>query len=242
MVGKKGSAVQTFYAEEIEVSTKRTFYPCMLVVQARMLSTRLPGKVLKEVLGKPLLFYLVERLRRVTLADGIIIATSTNPADDVIASFCDSEGLHCVRGSHEDVLSRYYAACKAFGVELFVRITADCPLIDPLYIDKGLSVFSDQFDYLSNSFTRTFPRGMDFEIVRFKALEEAHFKATLPYDREHVTPFIVKHPERFRHSSIIQRKDESRYRLTVDEESDFLLTKKIVEALYPKNREFGLSD
>lgn len=232
-----------FYIEEIPIASKSSFFPCMVVVQARMLSTRLPGKVLKEVLGKPLLLYLVERLRRLALVDGIVIATSIDPSDDVISTLCDHEGLHSVRGSQEDVLSRIYAASKAFGLEALVRITADCPLIDPALIDMGLSAFSkDNYDYLSNTLDRTFARGMDFEIIRFSALEKGFFEATSPYDKEHVTPFIYSHPERFRLASMKQQKNESHLRLTVDEESDFALTKKILEALYPKNPEFVMAD
>jgi spore coat polysaccharide biosynthesis protein SpsF len=235
--------VDQFYIEEIPLKAKRSFFPCMIVVQARMLSTRLPGKVLKEVLGKPLLLHLVERLRRVTLIDGIVIATSVDPADDVISAFCDREGLHVVRGSQENVLSRIYAASKAFGLEALVRITADCPLIDPMLIDKGLSAFhAGSYDYLSNTLDRTFARGMDFEIIRFSSLEKAFFEATSAYDKEHVTPFIYKQPERFRLANVLQHKNEAHLRLTVDEESDFVLTKKILEALYPKNPEFVMAD
>lgn len=221
------------------------FFPCMIIVQARMSSTRLFGKVMKEVLGRPLLFYLVERLRRVRFVEGIVIATSQNPADDPIGAFCDKEGLHCVRQSEEDVLSRFYTASALFGLDSFVRVTADCPLIDPALIERGLSCFAQNYnelDYLSNCLVRTFPRGMDFEIVKQGALQKAFFEATSSYDKEHVTPFIVNHPEKFRLANISQENDQSQYRLTVDQQEDFELVKRLLEALYPKNPEFTLED
>lgn len=234
-----------FAIEEFSPTDTLPFFPCMIIVQARMGSTRLPGKVLREVLGRPLLFYLVERLRRVRGVDGIIIATSQNKADDPIASFCEKNGLHVVRQSEEDVLSRFYTASTLFDLKALVRITADCPLIDPGLIEKALFCFAanyDKLDYLSNCLDRTFPRGMDFEIMRKTALETAYFEAVSSHDKEHVTPYIITHPKQFRLANIEQKIDQSKYRLTVDQEEDFTLIEHLIKALYPKNPEFTLED
>lgn len=230
--------------DQISQDRQQAFVPTMIVVQARMMSTRLPGKVMKQVLGKPLLFYLTERLRSVQSVQGIIVATSHNSADDAIVDFCNQESLHCIRGNEEDVLSRFYAAAEAFGLETVIRICSDCPLIDPTFIEKALVYFqsSDKFDYLSNTLERTFPRGMDFEIFRVGALKEAFFKATSGYDKEHVTPYIIQHSEQFRLGNIIQKEDQSHLRLTVDTAEDFELIRRLLEKLYPATHEFVLKD
>lgn len=238
-------STSTFHIEEIKTCPLTDFVPCMIVVQARMLSTRLAGKVMKRVLEKPLLHYLIERLRLVPCVEGICIATSHNPADDIIADFCNQEGVHAIRGSEEDVLSRYHAAAEAFGLEAIIRITSDCPLIDPEVIYKALCCFHQNYaavDYLSNTLERTFPRGMCVEIFRTEALKKAFFEAKLASEREHVTPYIIKNSKVFRLASLVQAEDESSFRLTVDTPEDFSLIKKLLEELYPKNCQFLLKD
>lgn len=217
----------------------------MIIVQARMGSERLPGKVLKEVMGKSLLAYLIERLRRVKNCDGIVVATTKNSLDDAIVTACDHLGVYCVRESEEDVLKRYYTVCQLYGIEVLVRVTADCPLIDPEYIEQGISCFAKNYDtleYLSNTLERTFPRGMDFEILKASALKRAFFEATSSYDKEHVTAYITEHPELFSQGSFRQNEDESAFRLTVDTSEDFALIEKVFEALYPQNPTFSLSE
>src|SRR5581483_4599731 len=177
----------SFDRAEVKGEAPLSFFPCMVIVQARMGSTRLPGKVLKPVMGKPLLSYLIERLRKIQHVQGIVIATTTNDRDDPIVELCNHESVHVFRGSEEDVLSRYYGAAKAFDLEVVVRITSDCPVIDPRLVDQGLFCFRSNYnelDYLSNSLERTFPRGMDFEVMRFEALEKAFFHARMQEDRE----------------------------------------------------------
>jgi len=235
----------SFYVDEIEKSRPQAFYPCMCVVQARISSTRLPGKILKSVLGKPLLTFLVERLRQIQGIEGIIIATTKNPADNAIAEYCDHEGLHCVRASEEDVLSRYVAACEAFDLEVAIRITSDCPLLDPDLVSSGLALFAQKYeslDYLSNTLVRTFPRGMDFEIIRTDSLKKAYFEAKTAVEKEHVTPYIYNHPEKFRLANLLQKQDQSHFRLTVDTPEDFELIRLLLEEIYPKKPEFRLSD
>ena len=217
----------------------------LVIVQARMGSTRLPGKVLEEVMEKPLLSYLVERLRRLKSTQNIVIATTTNPNDQAIVDFCHFEEVPLHRGSEENVLERYYQAAKNFETDTVVRITADCPLIDPLVVDKVINYYSENFpayDYVSNSITRTFPRGMDVEVFSFKSLEAAHKEASLAEEKEHVTPFIYRRPNRFKIGSYVYPMNESQYRWTVDTAEDFELVSKILEALYPMKKEFTLED
>ncbi len=226
-------------------SARKSFVPCMIVVQARLGSTRLPGKIFKPVMGKPLLSYQLERLGRVTNIEGIVIATTTNPKDQPIVDYCNKESLHCIRGSEEDVLSRYVAASDAFGLEVVVRVTSDCPLIDPNLIEKGLECFWHNFetlDYLSICHDRTYPLGMDFEIIRVSALKKAFFEAQDSAEKEHVTPYIWNHPELFGLANMQQAKDQSSYRLTVDTQDDFLVIEHILKALYPEKPEFTRGD
>ncbi len=234
-----------FFAEDTYTSTSSGFYPCMIVVQARLGSTRLPGKIFKTIHSKPLLSYQLERLRRVSSVEGIVVATTINPNDQAIVDYCNHEGVHCMRGSEEDVLSRYVAAASAFGLEVVVRVTSDCPIIDPDLIEKGLQCFFqhyDSLDYLSICHDRTFPLGMDFEIIRVESLKKAFFEAKTESEKEHVTPYIWQHPELFRLSNLQQKIDQSSYRLTVDTIEDFRLIEHIINVLYPKNPEFTLHD
>jgi len=234
-----------FSDDQVFTPTSSRFLPCMLVVQARLGSTRLPGKIFRQIQGKTLLSYQLERLRQVNGLQGIIIATTINPLDIPIVEYCNREGLHCIRGSEDDVLSRYVAAAEAFGLEAVVRITSDCPLIDPYLIQKGLACFlanAESLDYLSICHERTYPLGMDFEIIRTDALKKAFFEAQTALEKEHVTPYIWKHPELFRLANMQQKLDQSQYRLTVDTQEDFSLIEHIIKALYPTNPEFTLKD
>lgn len=233
--------MRIFYDDQ-PVAAQPEFSPCMLVVQARLGSTRLPGKVLRPLLGKPLVHYLIERLRRVQSVQGIVIATTTNAEDDQLVDFCNKEGLHVVRGAVDDVLSRYILASDAFGLDVVVRITADCPLIDPDLIEKGLALFrqhSNTLDYLSICHNRTYPLGMDFEIIQVKSLRKAYLLAKDPAEKEHVTPYIWRHPEQFQLANMQQKEHQAEYRLTVDTLEDFMLVERIYKTLYPQNPEFG---
>lgn len=217
----------------------------VIIVQARMTSTRLPGKVLKEVLGKPLLEYQIERLRRVKLADGIVIATTVNETDLPIVQLCEKLNIAYFRGSEEDVLSRYYYAAVQYQADAVVRITSDCPIIDPRLVDEVIALYRNnypQFDYVSNVGKRTFPRGMDTEVFSFQALQEAHREATLPEDREHVTPFIRRNTERHKAANLRYPEDQSAHRWTVDTPEDFALIEKIIVALADCRPEFTLED
>lgn len=215
------------------------------IVQARMTSTRLPGKVLLEVEGKPLLAYLVERLRRARTINEICIATTVNETDDVLAEFCEEQGINCFRGSEHDVLSRYYHAAVESKADVVVRITSDCPLIDPVVVDRVVDAYlnkDEEFDYVSNSLQRTYPRGMDTEVFSFKVLEEAYNQASKPYEREHVTPYLYQHPERFRLLNVTFEECQAQHRWTVDTHEDFELVKLLLMAGLELNPIFTLED
>lgn len=214
----------------------------VLIDQARMSSTRLPGKILKQVLDKPLLLYQIERLKRAKRLSQIVIATTVNPQDDIIANTAKEQGVSVYRGSEEDVLQRYAETAKQFQADFIVRITSDCPLIDPAIIDACIEQFlkSPQYDYISNTLDLTFPRGMDVEVFTQKALQTAHEKAKRTPEREHVTPYIYQHPDIFKIGHFKNSENLSQYRLTVDTQEDFDLIKMIIESLYPKDPEFNL--
>jgi spore coat polysaccharide biosynthesis protein SpsF len=214
----------------------------VIIVQARMTSTRLPGKVLKTVLDKPLLEYQIERLRRMKLADEIVIATTTNDTDQPIVDFCNRLNLPFFRGSEEDVLSRYYGAAVEHNAEVVVRVTADCPVIDPRLSNEAIAFFlksANNYNYLR---LFQYPRGLDTEVFNFKVLEEAYFEATEQPDREHVTPFLYRHPERYKVKYMNPLEDYSHHRWAVDTPEDFELIKRIIEGLYPVKNRFDFVD
>jgi spore coat polysaccharide biosynthesis protein SpsF len=200
---------------------------------------------MKEVLGKPLLSYLIERLQRCQQADKVVVATTTNPLDQQIVDFCRKEKTPCYRGSEKDVLDRYFRAAKHYGADIVVRITGDCPLADPNLIDAMLVEFLQSYpkcDYLSNVITRTFPRGLDVEIMTMECLEEEKRYALSQEELEHVTTYILRHPDRFATHSITTQRDLSPHRWTVDTQEDFTLIRNLIEALYPHNPEFTMED
>jgi spore coat polysaccharide biosynthesis protein SpsF len=215
------------------------------LVQARMTSTRLPGKVMMPVLGRPLLGYELQRLSRAKRIGKIVVATTVNKPDDVVAEYTKSLGFGLYRGPEEDVLERYYAGAAAFGAEVVVRLTADCPLIDPEVVDLVIAelVDSSGIDYASNILERrTYPRGLDAEAFTFTALERAWREARAPHEREHVTPYIYNHPEIFTLKGVFHETDLSRHRWTVDTREDFTLIEAILKGLYPSRPAFSLDD
>lgn len=217
----------------------------VIISQARMTSTRLPGKVLKEVLGKPLLEYQIERLRQAKLADELVIATTTNDTDQPIVELCEHLGVAYYRGSEEDVLSRYYEAATNFRADVVVRVTSDCPLIDPGIVDEAIGLYidnRDKYDYVSNTLQRTYPRGLDAEVFSIKALEKAYKEAREKPEREHVTPYVYRRPELFRLANHSGAVDYSQHRWTVDTPEDFELIRLILQELHPVNNRFTWLD
>jgi spore coat polysaccharide biosynthesis protein SpsF len=210
------------------------------IIQARMGSRRLPGKVLADVCGKPLLHYVVCRVRQSRTLSLFAVATSDHSTDDVIEMFCQTNVVPCFRGSQDDVLDRYYHAAKHFQANVIVRLTADCPLLDPVIIDDVVQTFlSGEFDYVSSA--PNYPDGLDTEVFTLKALKQAWQEARLPSEREHVTPYITKNPGRFRVGSVKNDQDLSHMRWTVDEPQDLELVRQIYQRLLDKPI-FGMAD
>ena len=203
------------------------------IIQARMAASRLPGKVLKDLGGQSVLSWVVERARRASLIDEVVVATTTEPEDDLVASFCQEKGYPVYRGSMHDVLDRYYQAAKKHKADLIVRVTADCPLIDSRMLDSNIRTFLEAdppLDFAANRIPndRTVPIGLDTEICTFTALEIAWKETSEKHHREHVMPFFYEHPERFNNLHIRYEPDYGHLRWTVDVPEDLDLLQKIV--------------
>ena len=202
-----------------------------IITQARMTSTRLPGKVLLPAGGKPMLAHHLERLAAVGAP--LIVATTTNSADDPLVEIADSLGAAVFRGSEHDVLSRYVGAAAAENLDVVVRVTSDCPLIDPALIRRGIDRYlalDDPFAHVSNVLQRSYPRGFDFEVFSAEALRDADAHATADPDREHVTPYLYANRSgRTRLEPIVRSEDASRYRVTLDTPEDLDLLTALIE-------------
>ena len=199
------------------------------IIQARFGSTRLPGKVLADIAGEPLLAHVVRRVRRVASIDEVVVATSTGAEDDAVESLCVKLGVACFRGDANDVLDRFYQAAVKHSADVVSRHVADSPLCAPEVTTEAIRLFKDgSYDYVSNVLELSYPDGVEAEVFSFAALEAAWKEAGLPSEREHVTPFLQKHPERFRHGNIHQAEDLSAWRWTVDEPRDL----EFVRAVY----------
>ncbi len=206
-------------------------------------STRLPGKVMKPILGTPMLFLQIERVQLAHSIDHLIVATSSEEGDDVLAKECDRRRIAVYRGSSSDVLDRYVKAAAVFEPEAIVRLTGDCPLTDWMVIDSAVQAYkAGDFQYVSNTDPPTYPDGLDAEVIDYRALQIADAEARLPSEREHVTPFIRNRPERFLSANVRAATDLSALRWTVDELADFELVRTIYEALYPSLPAFETAD
>lgn len=215
------------------------------IIQARMGSARLPGKVLKKVLDKPLLQYLIERVRQSNLIDNIVVATTTSDVDEPIVELCKKMSIPYYRGSETDVLSRYYEAAMQIKADVIVRLTSDCPILDPKVMDTVIAFFLSNhhsYHYVSNTLQRSFPRGMDTEVLSLAALKEANQAAKSNSEREHVTAYIVNHPDKYKTANILYKENQSQHRWTVDTAEDYLLIRKIIETLHVKDPQFSLED
>ena len=213
------------------------------VLQARTSSSRLPGKVLKPILGRAMLELQIERLARVQAFDRLIVATSSSQSDDQLEVLCNGIGVYCYRGSLEDVLDRVYCAARPFEPSHVVRLTGDCPLADSNVVDDLIAFhLTGKFDYSSNTITPTWPDGLDAEVCSTHALEVAWNEARTPSEREHVTPFIYNRPERFRLGDFRNDEDLSSFRWTVDEPEDFAFVERVYAELYPHDPAFTSAD
>lgn len=216
------------------------------IIQARMGSSRLPNKVMLEICEKPVLWHVVNRTSNSRRIDKIVVATSEAIGNDLIREYCAENGIECTSGSENDVLDRYYKALEHINIEdddLVVRITADCPLIDPVVIDKVIERHIDtNSDYTSNCIEPTFPDGLDCEVFKASVLKKAWKEAKLKSEREHVTLYIRNHPEKFGIENYKGDKDLSNFRWTLDEDEDFQLIKEIYEELYYENKIFSTKE
>lgn len=205
-----------------------------VIIQVRVGSQRLPKKVLKKILGKPMILYVLKRVKRIKNIEQIMIATTIQKEDDIIVKIAKENGIAVFRGSEIDVLDRYYNCAKKFNADPIIRITSDCPLIDPFLVDDILEFYmKHNFDYVSNTIVPTYPDGLDIEIFSFKTLENAAINAKMRSEREHVSPYIKNHPEKFKLFNYKNENDLSNYRWTVDEEEDLLFVRKIYSKMKP---------
>ena len=205
-------------------------------VQARMGSTRLPGKVMLPILERPVIWHVVNRLRHSKLVDEIVISTSTNPLDDDIRNFAGHEGISCYSGKENDLMDRLYQTAKLFNANVLVRITADCPLIDPKVVDTVVKKFLDntgKVDYVSNIIKRTFPDGLDVEVISYESLQEAWQEVTDEFWREWVTMFFVENPQKFKLMNVEYQRDLSKLRWTLDYPEDLEFAREVYKHLYP---------
>lgn len=226
--------------EPMNVKTNKT--NIVALIQARMGSTRLPGKVMKPITGRPMLDIQLERLKTSRLIHSIVVATTDQPQDEIIVDYCRDHQIRCTQGDEANVLKRFYEAAQIAKADIVIRLTADCPIIDPAIVDETIKYYLDhssEYDYVSNVHPRTYPRGMDVEVFSFSALEKAYKEAKSVHELEHVTPYIIKHSNC---GNVAQVKEQSSYRLTVDTPEDFEVVQRIFIGLYPYNPTFGLKD
>ncbi len=224
----------------------------LLIVQARTGSTRLPGKVLLDLMGKRLLARLIERLERVRAAVRMVVATTIQSVDEPIVELCRSLKVEVFRGHPTDLLDRHYQAALAFGADAIAKIPSDCPLIDPTVVDRVLARFAHgDCDYASNLHPASFPDGNDIEVMSAEALATAWREATLSMEREHTTPFLWERPERFRIANVLWETDAGGYpvrdyslthRWTIDYPEDYAFIRGVFEELYPSDPDFGLDE
>ncbi|MCS7035719.1 MAG: glycosyltransferase family protein [Saprospiraceae bacterium] len=216
------------------------------VIQARTGSSRLPGKVLLDLVGQPLLLRMVERVQAAQRAGTIVVATTVEPSDDAIEALCLQHGLRCYRGSVNDLLDRHYQAGLLWNADAVAKIPSDCPLIDPAVIDRVFEYFlQNNFDYVSNLHPATYPDGNDVEIMKMSALETAWKEAQRPFEREHTTPFLWENPDRFSVGNVRWETGldySMTHRWTIDYPEDYAFIRAVYEELYPKNPRFGLKD
>lgn len=213
------------------------------IVQARMGSTRLPGKVMKEIVGKPMLWHVIDRLKKAELIDSVIVATTNKEIDKSILQLAEDSGVAGYAGSEEDVLDRYYQAAKEFSVDTIVRITADCPLIDPKAVDKVIQRYlMGDCDDAANTLKRTYPDGLDVEVFSFVALERAWKEARWASEREHVTPYIRKNPDKFRLANVENKVNLSHLRWSVDRREDLEFVRQVYKHLYQEGQVFYMED
>lgn len=214
----------------------------LAIIQARMGSSRLPNKILKELCGKPMLQHIVERVQNSKYIDHVMVATTVKEEDKVVKELCERIQTDCYRGSENDVLDRYFQAASKYKPKNVIRITADCPFIDPTIIDQIIQIHeTGEYDYTSNTLVETYPDGLDTEVFKFSALEKAWKEANLASEREHVTPYI-KFKGQFKRYSVERSPSLADKRWTVDTEMDFVVVTQVYNALYDEAKMFLMAD
>lgn len=219
-----------------------------VVVQARMSSSRLPGKVMLPILGETLLFRMIERLKRIKFPVNIIIASSKDKKDEVIRAFCSEKKIAFYAGELEDLLDRHYQVGLLTRADAVIKIPSDCPLIDPKIIDKVIDYYLENqqnFDFISNLHPATYPDGNDVELMTFGALEKAWYEAKRSLEREHTTPYFWENSDKFRMKNLTWETGldySMSHRFTIDYPEDYLFIKQVFEELYPKNVAFSMED
>ncbi|MBS1527539.1 MAG: glycosyltransferase family protein [Bacteroidetes bacterium] len=220
----------------------------VIVIQARMSSSRLPGKVLMPILGKTLLYRIVERLKLIRHRAQLVVATSLEPSDDVIEQEAENIGVPCFRGSLDNLLDRHYQAALAHNADIVLKIPSDCPLIDPRIVDDVLDFYfqhEGEYDYVSNLHPATYPDGNDVEIMTIACLEKTHKEAARKLELEHTTPYIWENTGKFRIGNFVWPAGldySMSHRFTIDYEADYRFIKRVFEELYPQNVDFSCQD
>ena len=213
------------------------------IIQARMGATRLPGKMLMDIAGKPAVAWSIERAAMADSINEVWMATTVNPADDAFEAWAHEHSVNIYRGSEQDVLDRYYQTAREAEADIIVRITADCPFTDPQVVDAVIQANQDgSYDYVSNVHPPTYPDGLDVEVFSFSALDRVHKEARLQSEREHVTPYIWKHPELFKLKNVTNNIDLSSYRWTLDTPEDLTFLQHVGEACIAKGGNCGMGD
>ena len=217
----------------------------LIIIQARLSSSRLPKKVLKPMLGKPLISYTLSRLKTLQCKAKVVLATTNLPADDEVELYCRKNKVDVFRGSEANVLKRYYHCAQKYSAKTIIRITGDCPLVDPNLLEKMLNFYlknQSAYDYVSNVLDRSYPKGLDIEIFNAKALEKSYFEAQSNYQQEHVTPYIYQNPKLFRLYNFKDQDNYSHFNVSVDTQKDFDFVEKLIKKYYPTNPLFGLEE
>jgi spore coat polysaccharide biosynthesis protein SpsF len=217
-----------------------------IIVQARMGSKRFPGKIMKKVNGYPMLNHMLNQIKKSKLHDEIIIATSLKKENDIVRNFCKKNKINCFSGSENNLVNRFYLCAKKYKLDTIVRLTADCPLIDPTIIDLCIKKFlSKKFDFVANTSppnNKSYPDGVDAEVFSFKTIQTVNSKCKSKKDLEHVTPYIWRKKKEYRLFRFNLKKDLSKYRFTLDYKEDFVLIKKILINLYNKKKKITMNN
>jgi len=214
------------------------------IIQARMGSSRLPGKILLNGYNKPFLFHLIERIKKSKKINNIIVATTKNKLDDIIYNLCKKNKIEVYRGNEKNVLSRYFKCAKKYKISTIIRITSDCPLIDYQMIDKMIGNYENSnYDFYGNTHPPSFPDGYDIEIFSYESLKRSYYNSKDLFQKEHVTPYIWDNPDKFKIGNYnINKNYYNNFRLTLDFIEDFYVISHIYNSIYPKNKFFKFSD